>query len=72
MFDGSIKNSAKRLAGQQGAPSADQMIENIRRGIPVGRIGEPEDVANLALFLFSDEASYINGSVIVIDGGQSL
>ncbi len=37
--------------------------------IPIGRIGEPEDVARLALFLASDESSYITGANIVIDGG---
>ena len=37
--------------------------------IPLGRIGLPEDVANLAVFLASDRASYITGEVICIDGG---
>ena len=36
---------------------------------PLGRIGKPDDVANLALFLASDEASWITGQVFVIDGG---
>ncbi|MDG6908478.1 MAG: SDR family oxidoreductase [Nitrososphaerota archaeon] len=59
---------------EQGRPrlSASQIMENISRGIPLGRIGEPEDVANLALFLSSDKASFISGSVVVIDGGQCL
>jgi len=39
--------------------------------IPMGRIGEPEDVARLALFLASDESSFISGANIVIDGGLS-
>jgi 3alpha(or 20beta)-hydroxysteroid dehydrogenase len=37
--------------------------------VPLGRIGEPEDVANLALFLASDESAYCTGSEFVIDGG---
>ena len=37
--------------------------------IPLGRMGQPEDIANLALFLCSDAASYINGALITIDGG---
>ena len=39
------------------------------RGIPLGRVGEPEDVARCALFLASDDASFISGTHIVIDGG---
>jgi NAD(P)-dependent dehydrogenase (short-subunit alcohol dehydrogenase family) len=38
---------------------------------PLGRIGEPEDVASLVAFLASDEASYITGATILIDGGLS-
>jgi NAD(P)-dependent dehydrogenase (short-subunit alcohol dehydrogenase family) len=39
------------------------------RGIPLGRIGEPEDIARCALFLASDDASFISGAAIVADGG---
>ena len=39
------------------------------RGIPLGRVGEPEDIARCALFLASDEASFISGATIVADGG---
>ncbi|MFH1775817.1 MAG: enoyl-[acyl-carrier-protein] reductase FabL [Chloroflexota bacterium] len=39
---------------------------------PVGRMVQPEDVANVVAFLASDEAAMINGQIIVIDGGQSL
>jgi glucose 1-dehydrogenase len=40
--------------------------------IPYGRIGEPEDVARVAVWLASDEADYINGASITVDGGMSL
>jgi NAD(P)-dependent dehydrogenase (short-subunit alcohol dehydrogenase family) len=36
---------------------------------PIGRLGTPDDIANAALFLASDEASFITGSVLVVDGG---
>jgi NAD(P)-dependent dehydrogenase (short-subunit alcohol dehydrogenase family) len=39
------------------------------RGIPLGRVGEPEDIACCALFLASDESSWISGIEIVVDGG---
>lgn len=39
------------------------------RGIPLGRVGEPEDIARCALFLASDDAAWISGTQIVVDGG---
>jgi len=38
--------------------------------IPLGRLGMPEDVAGPALFLASDDAAYINGVLLFVDGGQ--
>jgi NAD(P)-dependent dehydrogenase (short-subunit alcohol dehydrogenase family) len=40
--------------------------------IPLGRFAQPEDIANAALYLASDDASYVTGHTIVIDGGQTL
>lgn len=40
--------------------------------IPMGRTGTPEEVASVANFLVSDDASYVNGAILTIDGGQSL
>jgi NAD(P)-dependent dehydrogenase (short-subunit alcohol dehydrogenase family) len=37
----------------------------------MGKIGKPEDIANLALFLSSDEASFITGGIFPVDGGES-
>ena len=51
--------------------SKDNIEKTIKR-ISSGKIGIPEDVSNLILFLCSDEAKYINGEVISIDGGLTL
>jgi NAD(P)-dependent dehydrogenase (short-subunit alcohol dehydrogenase family) len=40
--------------------------------VPMGMLGEPEDVANLILFLASDESRYMTGAALVIDGGWSV
>jgi len=53
------------------APSEDARAKVIRH-VPLGRMGSKDDIANLALFLCSDAASYITGGVYVCDGGQSL
>lgn len=44
----------------------------VRRQTPAGRAGQPGDVARLVAFLLSDEASYINGTGVLIDGGSTL
>ncbi len=41
-------------------------------GVPLGELGEPEDVANMILFLASDESRYVTGSEFMIDGGWHL
>jgi len=46
-----------------------ETYENLKKLIPIGRWGKPEDIANLAVFLASDESSFITGQVIVSDGG---
>jgi len=47
-------------------------IRETERAIPMGHLGDPEDIANAVLFLTSDEARYSTGQGIVIDGGQTL
>jgi 3-oxoacyl-[acyl-carrier protein] reductase len=47
-------------------------IKMMEDGVPLGRLGTPRDVANAALFLASDDASYITGTTIIVDGGQTL
>ena len=49
-----------------------EFIKNMEDAIPLGRLGSPRDVANAFLFLASDDADYITGTTIVVDGGQLL
>src|SRR5262245_14096405 len=50
----------------------DQIREKITAGIPVGRIAEPREIAAVHAFLASDEAAFITGQVIFVDGGMSV
>ena len=51
---------------------SESVRETMVSGIPLGRAGTPEDVANAVLFLVSDNASYITGQVINVDGGMVM
>ena len=57
--------------GMQAHRSAEY-IRGMEQAVPLGRLGTPRDVANAVLFLASDEAEYITGTTIVVDGGQTL
>jgi len=52
-------------AKQENADNWDMFVQ----AIPMGRLGEPEDIANCALFLASDQGKYITGAELVVDGG---
>ena len=45
-----------------------EMVERISSGIPLGRVGEPEDIANAFLYLASSQASYVTGVTLRVDG----
>ncbi len=47
----------------------DELKDQILKQVPLGRLGNPEDISGLVVFLASDEASYITGQVISVDGG---
>jgi Dehydrogenases with different specificities (related to short-chain alcohol dehydrogenases) len=49
--------------------SEEEIIKSMTSNIPVGRIAEPEEIANVAVFLASNLATYINGAIIPVDGG---
>ncbi len=46
----------------------EEMVARVAAGIPMGRVGEPEEVANAFLFLASDMASYVSGTILYVDG----
>lgn len=49
-----------------------QILRWILDRVPVGRVAQPEDIANAALFLALDESDYITGSTIFVDGGWMI
>lgn len=86
--NGFIRNAALELAGRGirvngvepgmiRTPAMNNLGDatysaDIARGVPLGRLGEPEDIAAAMLFLASDAASYITGQTIIVDGGATL
>ena len=55
-----------------GKPDTPENRERFLATIPLGRLCDPQDVANAALYLASDEASFITGTILEIDGGRSV
>ena len=63
---GMIRTPAQTNLGDAGH------TERLRQRIPLGRLGEPDDIASAMLFLASEHASYITGQTIIVDGGALL
>ncbi|MFD5541451.1 SDR family NAD(P)-dependent oxidoreductase [Streptomyces sp. NPDC127079] len=60
------------LSGLAGDPeSAERLLENLAAGVPMHRLGRPEEIAETVLFLASDASSYMTGAEIYVDGGAS-
>ncbi|WP_075256818.1 SDR family NAD(P)-dependent oxidoreductase [Herbaspirillum camelliae] len=60
-----------RLAGQRSGGDVDKLLESRVARIPLGFMGDGRDTANAALFLASDEAQFVTGTEIIVDGGMT-
>jgi len=63
-----LQHRVARIVSTQGI-TAEEVMEQMAKRVPIGRLIEPEDIANLALFLCSQHASAITGQSIAVDGG---
>jgi NAD(P)-dependent dehydrogenase (short-subunit alcohol dehydrogenase family) len=68
---GRIKSGQHERRYKRQGQTAEQYYAESAKGIPMGRVGEAEEVANVIAFLVSDAASYVTGSSINLDGGIS-
>lgn len=57
---------------KKGAGNPDKLEEAFRRAVPMGRIGEPEDLPGAILFFSSDDAAFITGQVLSVSGGLTM
>lgn len=62
----------ERTGGAERLWVSEEAAKRTLESVPLGRLGTPEEIAGLAYYLLSDEASYINGAVMTMDGGQHL
>lgn len=60
------------IATEMVAAMPENVLEGMKAKVPVGRLGQPSEIANVYAFLASDEASYINGATISADGGMTV
>jgi 3-oxoacyl-[acyl-carrier protein] reductase len=66
-----VREVAAARAQREGRKVED-VIKEIEREVPLGRLAKPEEIGELVAFLASDKAGYITGSLILIDGGRTL
>ncbi|HET7035617.1 MAG TPA: SDR family oxidoreductase [Thermomicrobiaceae bacterium] len=66
---GAIDTPLLRAARFGAQANQDELVAQVGRGLPLGRIGSPTDIALAALYLASDESEWVTGTNIVVDGG---
>ncbi|KGX88811.1 2,4-dienoyl-CoA reductase [Pontibacillus litoralis] len=62
----------ERTGGADKLFESEEAAKRTLESVPLGRLGQPEEIADLAHFILSDKASYMNGEVVTLDGGQWL
>lgn len=62
----------ERTGGADKLFESEQAAKRTLQSVPLGRLGTPEEIAGLARFILSEEAAYMNGEVVTLDGGQWL
>jgi 3-oxoacyl-[acyl-carrier protein] reductase len=65
-----LRDGFREPARRAGIPVDDLARAEVAKEVPLGRVGEPEEMGNLVAFLCSDAAAYITGQMIAVDGGQ--
>ena len=60
------------IATEMVAAMPEDIIKSMQSKVPLGRLGKPEEIANAYCFLASDEASYVNGHTLSVDGGMTV
>ena len=60
------------IATEMAAKLGEEILEGVKKETPLGRLGEPQDVADAVLYLASDAASFITGHILTVDGGLTV
>ena len=69
---GGIATEGTGMVGGKQSEEMKKMLEEFKKLIPMGRMGTPDDIAKVAVFLASNASDYMTGSLVVVDGGRLL